>query len=631
MRYYPRVNFRLTLGGFVKTFVCTLIALTGAATASNLFAQIATPALVIEGGTLIDGNGERPVRNAVIVIEGNRITDVGQVGDVDYPPGAEVIDAEGKFVLPGLWDAMVSYQWFYGEIMLNHGITSTIDVGIAGEVGAAFRDGVLQGQIRAPRAFSGISRLTYRPAGGTGLETILTPGRTPESVEETRRFVRAFIAGGADIVMFQDGRLPLDFYRAGFDEARRAGMPVSTRAYGPIFGPREAAELGSNMLPHSAGIGRLVTENPPMAGDSRSEADLFSEMDRAKAEEIIEVLVDAGVALDPTYRNSWMRYPADWERFGEDDRRFFDTADPRLMAYYPPARMEAALEQYRAPRPTGEIYERRMRGFQNSLRFHKMFVDAGGHLIPGSDSNPVKVPGTNLIHEMMIFREADVTPMQIIQGATKWSAEILNKGDELGTIEAGKIADIIVVNEDPLRDIENLRQIDAVIFDGRQVELGYTAGYNPVFKVASELNPPVSSILWVNAFRPVAFAGVGGRFNGRSPVGPGQALPNPVESPQPAIETISPVMVEAGTSTTTITLTGFHFVRRSQVLFKGIPVPHEAISGSELRVTIDSSLLREPGWHQMVVKNPEPLHPELGMEWGNGTSNEAHLIVAFSN
>jgi predicted amidohydrolase len=124
--------------------------------------------LVIEGGTLIDGNGGEPLNDAVIVIEGNRITGVGTAREVSYPAGSLVIDASGKYVLPGLWDAMVSYQWFYGEIMLNHGITSTIDVGIAGEVGAAFRDGVLMGKIRAPRPFSGISRLTTGPHPGLG-------------------------------------------------------------------------------------------------------------------------------------------------------------------------------------------------------------------------------------------------------------------------------------------------------------------------------------------------------------------------------------------------------------------------------------------------------------------------------
>ena len=590
----------------------------------------AQPALVIEGGTLIDGNGGTPVPDAVIVIEGNEITRVATLGEGRYPRDAAIIDARGKFVLPGLWDAMVSYQWFYGEIMLNYGITSTIDVGIAGEIGAAYRDGVLMGKIRAPRAFTGISRFTTRPAGDTGLETILTPGRTPASVEETRQLVRAFVAGGADIIMFQDGTLPLEFYEAGFDEARRLGMPVSTRAYGPIFGPLEAAELGSNMLPHSSGIGRLVTRNPPLGDGRGNEADLFADMDDAKARSLIPVLVDAGVALDPTYRNSWLRMPRDWERMGEEVREFFDSGDPSMLAYYPYARKEAALAQFRAPRPTGEVWERRMRGFRNSLRFHKMFVDAGGMLIPGSDSNPVKVPGLNLFHEMMIFTEAGVTPMQIIQGATKWSAALLDKDDELGTIEAGKIADIVIVNSNPLEDVQNLRDVDAVIFDGRRVELGYTAGYDPVFRVESELNPPVSRVLWVDAFRPVAFAGRGGRFNGRPPVGPGQPLPDPVESPQPAIETISPVQVVAGSETTAVTLTGFNFVRRSRVFFRGVPVPHEVVSGSELRVTLEARLLLEPGWHDIVVRNPDPLHPELGMEWGDGTSNAAHLIVAFA-
>jgi Amidohydrolase family len=225
--------------------------------------------------------------------------------------------------------------------------------------------------------------------------------------------------------------------------------------------------------------------------------------------------------------------------------------------------------------------------------------------------------------------EAGITPMQIIQGATKWSAEMIDRGKDLGTIEAGKLADIVVVNADPLQNIENLRQVDTVIFNGKRVQLGYSAGYNPVFKRESELNAPVDALLWVNAFKPVAFGGSGGRFNGNRPVGAGQPLPNPVESPQPAIESISPLMVSEGSPSATITLKGFNFVRRSQVLFKGVPVPFKAVSGSELQVVVDGSLLREPGWHDLVVRNPWPLHPEIGLQWGNGTSNKAHLIVKF--
>ncbi len=71
-----------------------------------------TQALVIQGGTLIDGNGGAPLANSVIVIEGNRITAVGTAGEVEVPAGAEVLDANNKWIIPGLWDCQVNYSWF---------------------------------------------------------------------------------------------------------------------------------------------------------------------------------------------------------------------------------------------------------------------------------------------------------------------------------------------------------------------------------------------------------------------------------------------------------------------------------------------------------------------------------------
>lgn len=598
--------------------------------AARVTAQ-AAPALVIDGGTLIDGNGGAPVADAVVVVQGDRITGVGRRGQLAVPPGAQVIRADGKFILPGLWDSQVSYNWYYGEVMLNYGITSTIDVGIAGEIGAPHRDAVHKGLVRGPRPFTGISRFTEEPVGGTGLETPGTPGRTPQTADEARQFVRAWVELGADMIQIAEGGLPMEINRAVAEEARKLGKPTFMRAYGPVLGPREAAALGTTNLPHSAGIGRTIARVPPASEDDpRNEADLYSEMDEAKANDLIQLLVKNNVALTPTFRATYAGFPRDWDKFALEDRRFFDTADPALLAYYPPERIETTMAIYRGrPGGTGAVRERRLQGYRNALRFHKMFADAGGRVVPGANTNPTRVPGNSLIHEMLIFVEAGITPMQIIQGATKWSAEMIDRGRDLGTVEPGKLADIVIVNADPLQNVENLRQVDTVIFNGRQVPLGYSAGYNPVFKRESELNPPVEALLWVNAFRPVAFGGSGGRFNGSRPVGPGQPLPNPVESPQPALESISPIMVTEGSPTTTITLKGFNFVRRSQVLFKGVPVPFTAVSGSELQVVVDASLLREPGWHEVVVRNPWPLHPESGQQWGNGTSNKAHLIVKF--
>ncbi len=85
--------------------------------------------LVIQGGTLIDGTGRPPLADALIVIEGNRIRDIGQSGRLQYPPGAKVIDAKGKFILPGLIDCHVHYKGWDPELYLAHGVTTVVDIG----------------------------------------------------------------------------------------------------------------------------------------------------------------------------------------------------------------------------------------------------------------------------------------------------------------------------------------------------------------------------------------------------------------------------------------------------------------------------------------------------------------------
>ena len=107
------------------------------------------------------------------------------------------------------------------------------------------------------------------------------------------------------------------------------------------------------------------------------------------------------------------------------------------------------------------------------MRFHKMFVDAGGHLVVSGNTNDAWVPGVDLHQEMQIMADAGLTPMQIIMGSTKYPAEMLRKQNLLGTVEAGKLADVIIVNADPLQDIKNLDKINTVIQDGKIVELGY--------------------------------------------------------------------------------------------------------------------------------------------------------------
>src|SRR6266404_1404988 len=174
-------------------------------------------------------------------------------------------------------------------------------------------------------------------------------------------------------------------------------------------------------------------------------------------------------------------------------------SDPNLLAYYPADMLQSVLESFgRGDR--GAVRERRMKGFQNALRFHKMLVDAGGHVVAGGNTNSTKTPGLNIHHEMQIFAEAGLTPMQIIQSATKWGAEMINKQDQIGAIETGKLADVLIVNDDPLQSVNNLEKIDTVVFDGKVVDRTYHSWYStPFLSIANGGSPTVDGLPWVAA------------------------------------------------------------------------------------------------------------------------------------
>src|SRR6266550_8302433 len=201
-------------------------------------------ALAIEGATLIDGNGGAPVADSVVVVQGNRIAAVGRKGQVTLPANARVINAAGKFVLPGLWESQTAYSWYFGEAMLTHGITSSIDVGTEAEVAVPHRDAALHGKDLAPRAFTGILRIGSTLNGATGYEMPLNTIRKPKSADDTREIVRTVLNAGADYVIFYDGAMPFDWYKAGVEEAHKMGKPAFVRAYGPGIFPAQAAEIG---------------------------------------------------------------------------------------------------------------------------------------------------------------------------------------------------------------------------------------------------------------------------------------------------------------------------------------------------------------------------------------------------
>jgi hypothetical protein len=593
--------------------VFTALAATGALPAG---AQQQPQALVIEGGMLIDGNGGAPLANSVVIVQGNRIAAVSRIGQTQYPAGARIIDARGKWVLPGLWDAQTNYSWFYGELNLHQGVTSTLDVGLGEELSILHREAVNRGRIRGPRRWIGIGYAgNVDPKEITGYETPLGTRALPKTVEEVRQFARRRLDAGTDVVMFHDGHsFTPEMVRAGCDEAHARGKPCSQRPDNPradreVMGPREAALAGADFFPHSQGVGGAVARDGFYANN---ELDRYAQMDDAKARALIDVMVRENVYNVPNIIHVSPGYPKDWDRMYAAVRQAF--TDPNLLAYYPDEFLKE-MTQVRSGIDSGEVRARRLPGYRNMMRFNKLLVDAGGKVMVGGDTNGSKVPGFAVDEEMEIFQEAGIGRMQIIQAATKWPAEALRVVDRIGTVDAGKLADMIIVNADPLADISNIRQVETVILDGKVTDRAFHAWYDTPFRGMVDDVRVVEALPWTATLKAATFeAG-----NARQP-------PNPADSPQPAIQAISPVWAKEGDPSTTVKLTGFNFVARTRVYFDGVSVPWKWISATELEVILDDYLLRRPGRFDLVVKNPQPVALP---HWGDGTSNKAHFLIDF--
>jgi hypothetical protein len=658
-------------------FLTCVLGVVLAPSRQSVRAQGVQPAvLVIDGGTLIDGNGGAPIRDAQVVIEGNRITRIGRKGQA-RPNGAQVINGDGKFIVPGLIDSLTNYLWYQGEIYLTNGVTSYVGIGDMGEVGVQYAEGIKRGKIRAPRPIDWAVHFVG-PAGNlVGLESQFDAPHPLASPAEAREWTKRLLDLGGYGITFQNGAASPETFQAAVEAAHAAGKPIGIRA-GQNIDARQASMMGADFIPRSNGVGAMVTTLPPPApgagfGGGPNELDQWANMDEAKAADLIKLFLQQKTALIPAFNQKAPGLQSNWARFELQSRRVF--ADPMLMAYYPNSRAEAILFNFLdPPNLKPDVIDVRRRGFRNALSFHRRFVEAGGRVLVGTDGGNFAMPGIGVLHEMQTFvDDMGLTPMQTLQAATKWPAETMRLQDRLGTVAAGRFADILIVNQDPLAKISNLQDVAYVIADGRVQETTYHASYWSPFQGEGPITlPVVDDIGWAVNLKRQALAGrggggappvpadpaaAGGRAGGRggrgrggaapdgAPVAPALAAPLPAgfgaaRQPQPTIETIDPgrrdyadpdyskAVVKEGGPTLTLTLTGFNYFQRSLVYFNNIPVPTKVLSRIALEATIDESLLRTPGRYTVVVKNlglADPANTALG----NGTSNKAWLIVGY--
>lgn len=431
------------------------------------------PETVLVGGTVIDGNGGAPIKDAVILIRGNRIAGVGPKGTVKYSKAAKIIDIAGKYVLPGLIDIHVHYNDWMGEMFLANGVTTVKDVGNYVEWISVVSEEVEQGKVRGPRIFY----------AGNGLDTP-PPKRDHfiglENPQMAKRVVQLLHEKGAVAIKVRE-RITPELLRAITEEAHRLHIPVTghirrTNAY-------EAALAGIDGLEHASGIVQ-ATADPAAKIDLDNitndyqryvaERKSYSLINPAKAAELVKFLASKNVALIPTMAGWWRMATERRDDFAREDAEY---ANNPALAYVPEEIRKIWATSLLYKLTNAEDLAQVRAGYRNIQEILRQHYKAGGKVLAGSDTF-ISIPGLSLQRELIFLVDAGFTPKEAISIATRDNAQFLGKAKELGTITSGKLADLLIVSANPLEDIRNTQRVAMVFKNGRLVDINYHADYS---------------------------------------------------------------------------------------------------------------------------------------------------------
>ncbi len=256
---------------------------------------------MIRGGTLVNVRDGSLTPNAEVVVEGDRIASVSTAGG-QPSQGGTVIDATGKYILPGLIDLHVHYRDWSAELYLNHGVTTVVDLGTPHEWVKAQKEGIDKGTIPGPRLFFGTNNLE-----GPRDENYSMRGyvHVLEDPEDAMFAMRQYVSEDVKAVKVYDG-ISIEVLRVVVREADRANIPV----IGHFEDVRIAADAGAHGIEHNGAVANAIIDRQAREDalkKVRKGLDLPAEsfMDLSKLPEIVELMVESGLYLNPTMRMSW--------------------------------------------------------------------------------------------------------------------------------------------------------------------------------------------------------------------------------------------------------------------------------------------------------------------------------------
>ena len=424
------------------------------------------------GVTVIDGLGNPPVPDQVVVIRKGRIAEVTAAAGWQAPRGTQIIDLAGSFVMPGLIDLhahvtvlplddngaiadtmVVEDSERALRTLLAFGITTVRNPAAPAEDGVALRDRVAAGEVLGPRILTAGNPLNRTRAS-------FGPFVATADVDSVRQEVRRQAALGVDMIKVYASLSP-ELISAAIDEAHAHDLPVVGHLQRTTWS--EAAEFGIDAITHGApwSIDYLPPEH--QEGYRGGFLDRFTwleyvDFDGPQIREMIALLADKQIPVDPTLIAYHTKF------FGDDPQHL---ENPEL--HLAPATSREIWEQTTFTDGwTEDDFARARSQWPRMLELTRRMHEGGVLLAAGSDfPNPWVIPGVSLHQELRLLHDAGIPPLEVLKIATSNGARALGLADELGSIEPGKIANLVVLAGDPAASLHYTRAISHVFVAGR--------------------------------------------------------------------------------------------------------------------------------------------------------------------
>ncbi|MEP6849456.1 MAG: amidohydrolase family protein [Acidobacteriota bacterium] len=441
----------------------------------DFLTKISPPPLAITHVTVIDATGVAAKSDMTVIIKNGHIDKIGKANKVTVPDSAKVVSGKGKFLIPGLWDMHVHWsETDYLPLFVANGVTG-IRIMWGQPVHQQWRRSLRNGDWTVPH-------LSIASPIIDGPKPFWPTSISVKNQAEARKAVDDSVAGGADFIKVYS-LLPDDLYKAIVDEAKK--LHVSFAGHVPNdVGATAASNAGQKSIEHLTGIIAAISDNPDI-----SKLLTLKYLKDASLADLSHFDIDelkGLVAASQTGRKE--RADALYALFKKNGtwqvptltvlHNFSNFDDPNLkhdarMKYMPRSVKDGwdPSKDFRFQDYKQEDWDRQKKVYVKHLKIVGDMNKAGVDILAGTDvGNPFCFPGFSLHDELGLLVDAGLTPMEALQAATRNAAKYVGRLKSLGTVEEGKIADLILLDADPLADIANTKKIRAVIKGGRLVD-----------------------------------------------------------------------------------------------------------------------------------------------------------------